>query len=154
MGSLGPKEIYLIFYNAACCVGWAYVLAMAVQALVKGIPEDGVSEALAGIFGLKDMENVLTIVQSAALMEIVHAAIGLVRSPVVVTAMQVSSRIFALVAVKYAPTSQGKYCFLIKPSQYIFTPQIECISYITVSSISIRFSAMGCWPYDHFMGFG
>jgi len=109
MGSLGPKEIYLIFYNAACCVGWAYVLAMAVQALVKGIPEDGVSEALAGIFGLKDMENILTLVQSAALMEIIHAAIGLVRSPVVVTAMQVSSRIFALVAVKYAPTSQVQW---------------------------------------------
>jgi very-long-chain (3R)-3-hydroxyacyl-CoA dehydratase len=47
-------------------------------------------------------------VQTAALLEIVHAAMGIVRSPVIVTAMQVSSRIFALVAVLYAPTSQSK----------------------------------------------
>lgn len=107
MGSLGLKDVYLIFYNSACCLGWAHVLALAIQAVVSGIPQDGVQEALANVYMAKGMATVLAYVQTAALMEILHAAIGLVRSPVIVTAMQVSSRIFALFAVMYAPTSQG-----------------------------------------------
>jgi hypothetical protein len=34
--------------------------------------------------------------------------LGLVRSPVVVTAMQVMSRIVALVAINYSPEAQSK----------------------------------------------
>lgn len=51
----------------------------------------------------------LIIVQSAALMEIAHSAVGLVRSPVIVTAMQVMSRIIALFAVVYSPAAQAHF---------------------------------------------
>ena len=105
---MGLKEIYLVLYNGACCMGWAYVWAMAMQSLALGIPEMGLTEALANVYATNGMESILTYVQTAALLEIVHAAMGIVRSPVIVTAMQVSSRIFALVAVLYAPTSQSK----------------------------------------------
>jgi hypothetical protein len=58
----------------------------------------------------------LQVSQTAALMEIVHAAIGFVRSPVMITAMQVMSRIVALVAVVYAPTAQGTFKVFLLPS--------------------------------------
>jgi hypothetical protein len=73
---------------------------------------DAVTGALASVYGAEGegvvaMETLLWYTQGAALMEIAHAALGLVRSPVAVTAMQVMSRIVALVAVVYAPSAQG-----------------------------------------------
>jgi len=50
--------------------------------------------------GLQDVwanvEVPLKIAQTTAVMEILHAAVGIVRSPVIVTAIQVASRIWAL----------------------------------------------------------
>lgn len=51
--------------------------------------------------------------QSAALLEIVHAGLGLVRSPVFVTAMQVGSRIVALHMVSSSPKAQCEFHDLI-----------------------------------------
>jgi very-long-chain (3R)-3-hydroxyacyl-CoA dehydratase len=104
MASLGPKDIYLILYNSACCVGWAVVLAGGIKTLAQG--DGSISESLSNVYA--PVADMLIYSQSAALMEILHAALGLVRSPVLVTAMQVSSRIFALVAIAFAPTAQGE----------------------------------------------
>lgn len=54
------------------------------------------------------LATMLTLVQSAAILEIVHAALGLVRSPVFVTMMQVGSRIVALHMINHSPTAQSK----------------------------------------------
>ena len=54
--------------------------------------------------------------QCMALFEIMHALIGIVKSPVLVTTMQVMSRIVALVAIYYSPNAQGR-CFF---SKFIF----------------------------------
>lgn len=107
MVSLGPKEMYLILYNSLCCVGWATVLAGAIKTLLSAENGDSIGDSLANVYG--PVATMLTYAQSAALLEIVHAAVGLVRSPVVVTAMQVSSRIFALVAIIYSPEAQGEF---------------------------------------------
>eukprot|EP00951_Prasinocladus_malaysianus_P037525 scaffold403922_cov50-Prasinocladus_malaysianus.AAC.1 len=56
----------------------------------------------------------LKIVQTAALLEVVHSAVGLVRSPVLITAMQVASRIWILWGVVVAvpsTTKQSLYLF-------------------------------------------
>ena len=53
--------------------------------------------------------QLLFVTQSAALLEIAHAAVGLVRSPVMVTAMQVFSRIVALVAITFSKDAQSKF---------------------------------------------
>mmetsp|Transcript_3428 Transcript_3428/g.5679 ORF Transcript_3428/g.5679 Transcript_3428/m.5679 type:complete len:750 (-) Transcript_3428:81-2330(-) len=105
MASLGPKEIYLVLYNSLCCVGWATVLAGAIKVLIGG--DGSILDSLANVYG--PVATLLTITQSAALLEIMHSAVGLVRSPVLVTAMQVSSRIFALVAVVYSPEAQAQW---------------------------------------------
>jgi hypothetical protein len=39
------------------------------------------------------VESPLTIVQSAAALEVLHALVGVVRSPVLTTALQVASRL-------------------------------------------------------------
>lgn len=103
--AMSLKDLYLILYNLGCCLGWAYVLSIGVQTLIN----DGVSKAtLSSIYVQPGLSNALSIVQSVALLEIVHAMIGLVRSPVFVTTMQVGSRIAALFAIVNSPEAGGK----------------------------------------------
>lgn len=108
---MGPKEIYLILYNLCACTGWFLVLAKALQSLAVGIPEDGLFEALANVYATEGLADLLFYSQTAALLEIAHAGLGLVRSPLMVTAMQVGSRIVALVAVTYSADAQSKLLF-------------------------------------------
>mmetsp|Transcript_25612 Transcript_25612/g.60364 ORF Transcript_25612/g.60364 Transcript_25612/m.60364 type:complete len:760 (+) Transcript_25612:121-2400(+) len=117
---MGPKEMYLIAYNLGCCFGWSLLLLASLRSVISGIPEDGLKESLANVYGNGDMPiqvlsssnpigDLLFFTQSVALLEIAHAVLGLVRSPVVVTAMQVMSRIVALVAVTYSPEAQNQW---------------------------------------------
>lgn len=101
------KDLYLILYNSACCVGWAGVLGLSLFSLVTS-EKAGIKNKLADIHGFQEVSLLLTISQSAALLEIVHALLGLVRSPVMVTFMQVMSRIVALVAVEQSIDAQSK----------------------------------------------
>jgi very-long-chain (3R)-3-hydroxyacyl-CoA dehydratase len=103
-----PKDMYLIVYNLCCCVGWSTIFALSVLSLSKGIPQDGFKEALANVYSTNHLADLLFYTQSAAVLEIVHAAVGMVRSPVIVTAMQVASRIWALLAVTFSPNAQSK----------------------------------------------
>lgn len=114
-----PKDMYLIAYNLACCAGWSLILVSAIQSLASGIPVDGLKDALANVYAngeitvktlpsIDSLGDLLFFTQSAALLEIAHAAVGLVRSPVMVTAMQVMSRIVALVAVTYSPKANSE----------------------------------------------
>ena len=114
---MGLKEMYLILYNLSCFAGWLLIFSSAVQSVADGILQDeGLLQSLANAYGNAtihvvpgiNLADVLFITQSAALLEIIHAALGLVKSPVFVTAMQVSSRIVALVAVTYSPKAQSK----------------------------------------------
>ena len=86
---MGLKDLYLIGYNAACAAGWAYVLYLATCVVfASGVPccHHEVLDALETIYNEPPLlRETLIVVQCAALLEIVHAGIGLVRSPVVVT---------------------------------------------------------------------
>lgn len=108
---MGAKDSYLILYNSLCCCGWAMTWALAVQSVATGIFTDGLSlgETLTNVYSTPNLEKLLIVSQTAALLEIIHSAIGLVRSPVVIATMQVMSRIVALVAVVYSADSQGQY---------------------------------------------
>ena len=102
------QDLYLIAYNLGCCLGWAVVWLLAVRSLYVSMVDQGLAWDVASSQVYGNVALWLQISQSAALMEIVHAAVGLVRSPVMITAMQVMSRIIALVAIVYAPTAQGE----------------------------------------------
>ena len=106
--------MYLIAYNLACCLGWAAVWVLAVLSVYDSVVGQSLSLMEAGSKVYGDVALWLQVSQTAALLEIVHAAVGFVRSPVMITAMQVMSRIVALVAIVFAPTAQGKKSIFAK----------------------------------------
>ncbi|KAF7027779.1 hypothetical protein CFC21_039792 [Triticum aestivum] len=78
------RRLYLSVYNWVVFVGWAQVLYYAVTALLAG-GHEGVYAAV---------ERPLQLAQTAAVMEILHGLVGLVRSPVTATLPQIGSRLF------------------------------------------------------------
>lgn len=80
------SKTYLLAYNAALIVAWVYVLFLAGQTLLTS----GSRAVYAAV------ELPLKYAQTAAILEVAHAALGIARSPVVVTAMQVSSRLMVV----------------------------------------------------------
>lgn len=92
------RTAYLVAYNGACMLGWAYVLFLGVAALAAG-------KGLTSVWGAAALP--LTIAQWAMCLEIVHAATGIVPSPVFTTFLQVLSRIVVLVVATSVPASQG-----------------------------------------------
>ncbi|URE49083.1 Protein tyrosine phosphatase-like protein, PTPLA [Musa troglodytarum] len=78
------RRIYLSLYNWTVFVGWFQVLYFAVMALREGGPTT--------VYG--SVERPLQLAQTAAVMEILHGLVGLVRSPVSATLPQIGSRLF------------------------------------------------------------
>ncbi|CAL8113475.1 unnamed protein product [Orchesella dallaii] len=78
------SKIYLMLYNLTLTVGWAYVLFLTIQhrADYKKI--------------YSNVRIPLQIFQTAAVLEILHAAIGIVKSNVILTTFQVFSRVFVV----------------------------------------------------------
>ena len=107
----GLKDLYLVAYNLACASGWAAIVYVALPIVINALVTDpsSVGDALSSVYAAEDLSTVLLYVQSAALLEIVHAAVGLVRSPVFVTTLQVGSRIAALFALTHSPASQVQF---------------------------------------------
>jgi very-long-chain (3R)-3-hydroxyacyl-CoA dehydratase len=153
--SLGMKDLYLIFYNGFCCIGWAYVLFIGIPSFFAAVASsdaplvDALKAAGSSVYfatpataGFGDevspsLATVLFYVQSAALLEVVHAAIGLVRSPVFVTTMQVGSRIVALHMISSSPKAQSEYASLIL-LYYSFTFEQANISVYTFVLSSLQ----------------
>jgi len=80
MGAI--SKAYLMLYNLALTVGWAYVLWLTFE------KRDDYKK----IYPVVRIP--LQIFQTAAVMEILHAAIGIVKSNVILTTFQVFSRVF------------------------------------------------------------
>lgn len=78
------RRLYLSVYNWVVFYGWAQVLCYAVVAL----RETGHEAVYAAV------ERPLQYAQTAAVMEILHSIVGLVRSPVSATLPQIGSRLF------------------------------------------------------------
>ncbi|KAF9795150.1 hypothetical protein SFRURICE_004522 [Spodoptera frugiperda] len=103
--SSGPSAIgkfYLIAYNAIQTLGWSYMLMISfVHFLDRG--------SLDTFWPV--IKTTVVIFQNAAVLEVVHALIGLVPSGVAVVLPQVYSRVFlvcgCLLATESAPVSPG-----------------------------------------------
>uniref|UniRef100_A0A1D1Z1H4 Very-long-chain (3R)-3-hydroxyacyl-CoA dehydratase n=1 Tax=Anthurium amnicola TaxID=1678845 RepID=A0A1D1Z1H4_9ARAE len=80
----GLRRAYLSVYNWAVFAGWLQVLFLA----VKTLRESGHGDVYAAV------ERPLLLAQTAAVMEILHGLVGLVRSPVSATLPQVCSRLY------------------------------------------------------------
>ena len=69
-------KTYLFAYNALQTAGWAYLLYLLAPHLKEALVDDkpGASKAI-----YQEVGQVLRIFQTAAVLEILHAAVGLVR---------------------------------------------------------------------------
>jgi len=85
---MGVKKTYLLLYNAASCVGWAFILFLSLQSLVSDVIPKSNILAFWNLVGTP-----LKIVQTFALLELVHSLLGMVPSPFFSSLVQVSSRI-------------------------------------------------------------
>ncbi|XP_027079154.1 very-long-chain (3R)-3-hydroxyacyl-CoA dehydratase PASTICCINO 2 [Coffea eugenioides] len=80
----GLKRLYLTIYNWTVFVGWLQVFFLA----VKTLKESGHQHVYDAV------EKPLLLAQSAAILEIIHGLVGLVRSPVSATLPQIGSRLY------------------------------------------------------------
>ncbi|VBB30475.1 unnamed protein product [Acanthocheilonema viteae] len=105
---LTAVQFYLLIYNALQCCGWSIILWNTFRGLL-------LNESYQQLYQSCELE--LQIFQTAAILEIVHAAACLVRSPVGTTAMQVFSRVSLVWLILYrvvtAKTSIGVLFLLI-----------------------------------------
>ncbi|KHJ80199.1 tyrosine phosphatase-like protein, PTPLA [Oesophagostomum dentatum] len=87
-----PAQLYLFAYNAVQVLGWGIILLKTLYGLFerRSWPE---------LYNSVEVE--VKIFQTLAILEIVHAAVGLVRSPVGTTAMQVWSRLLLVWPILY-----------------------------------------------------
>ncbi|POY73083.1 hypothetical protein BMF94_3921 [Rhodotorula taiwanensis] len=103
-GPTGPVKLYLTAYNAAAAAAWSYVLyriaahmggADGLTGLKEWAGVQGTTETLLkrSRTAVDDAGEVVKWVQTSALLEVVHAASGLVRSPIGTTVAQVASRL-------------------------------------------------------------
>lgn len=86
------RRVYLSVYNWAVFFGWTQVLFLA----VKTLSEDGYEHVYDAV------EKPLLLAQSAAILEIIHSLVGLVRSPISATLPQILSRLFLAWGILYS----------------------------------------------------
>ncbi|GAX77448.1 hypothetical protein CEUSTIGMA_g4893.t1 [Chlamydomonas eustigma] len=80
------ERAYLVGFNSILFLAWALVLAITVDVAYR---QEGDGALL-----FRAVELPLMVAQTAAIMEVIHSAVGLIRSPVSITAMQVASRLW------------------------------------------------------------
>ncbi|KAL4803686.1 tyrosine phosphatase-like protein [Aspergillus unguis] len=119
-GPSGLTRQYLLLYNGANFFLWS-ILTIRTLRLLLNQSVDGTLLDITTIF-TDTYTPLLQIAQSLALLEILHSLLGLVRAPVVTTAMQVASRIFVVWGVLY-PFSTG----LIGKDQFAELGYLGCL---------------------------
>jgi len=128
------KKVYLLTYNGACAAGWAFCTARAVSLLMVGANAEDL---------WKEIGMVLTIVQSMMLLEVLHSLIGLVSSPVVTVAIQVSSRILLVWGHLYwVPQCQQHWSLFMMVISWGITEVVRYLFYF--------FGLLGGAPYPLF----
>lgn len=90
--SMLKKNLYLFTFNIASCLGWSYILFLTFPHL-SGNPDYTKFESV--------MRKPLKIIQTMALMEIVHVSLKLVKSNLLSTTIQVMSRISVVWLIFY-----------------------------------------------------
>jgi len=121
------SKVYLVAYNAVQALGWSYLLYQMMNHFSKG----GDVSSL-----YKSTSTTLQIFQTGALLEILHAGLGLVRSSVQVTVQQVWSRVYVTWLILYMlPPSQLSVGFPLLLFAWTITEIIRYSMY-TINLIS------------------
>ncbi|PKA63255.1 Very-long-chain (3R)-3-hydroxyacyl-[acyl-carrier protein] dehydratase PASTICCINO 2B [Apostasia shenzhenica] len=99
------SKLYLLFYNLLQCLGWSLALVSLLRVLFTTLSVRG-AYAAAG--------DLICFLQSVSFLEVVHSALGLIRSGVVLTLLQATGRIhFLLSIVRQIVEVQGHHAVFI-----------------------------------------
>ncbi|KAL0090615.1 tyrosine phosphatase-like protein [Phycomyces blakesleeanus] len=93
---VGPQNMvqwYLLSYNQMSFLGWFWIFFLTVQQLWN------TGGDYTTVFDV--VWPAMQLVQTAAIFEVIHAALGWVRAPIMTTLMQVVSRLFLVWGVNY-----------------------------------------------------
>ena len=127
---------YLLLYNAVQTGGWFAVLVIMVMHLVRN-PSD-----FAGVFDAVELP--LLVCQTGAVLEVVHAAVGLVRTSAGMTAMQVASRLFNLYAMYGVPGVRYNKAVALTISAWSITEVIRYAFYFASLMKSVPYALLWC----------
>eukprot|EP00742_Colponemidia_sp_Colp-10_P001007 GILJ01001089.1.p1 GENE.GILJ01001089.1~~GILJ01001089.1.p1 ORF type:complete len:219 (+),score=14.38 GILJ01001089.1:35-691(+) len=109
---------YLLLYNSAQFLGWSFILYKILEHYAAGHEHTTLYEKI---------RLPLTVSQTAALLEIVHPILGLVKSPVVTTAIQVFSRILVLWGA-FEAVPESRHSVFVLPTVFAWS-LVEIIRY-------------------------
>ena len=85
---MGLSKAYLFAYNLIQFCGWAYLMYRLLPHLLLQIKSTQFIPARNPTSVYEELGDHIKLIQTAAILEIVHAILGLVRSSPLVTAMQ------------------------------------------------------------------
>ena len=133
MGFLGKS--YLILYNVAQLAGWSYMGLLLYPHLQTALVEGKDRGAL-----YADVGTALKIFQTGAVLEILHAIVGLVKSNPMLTGFQVFSRVFVTWAIVH-PFQAAQVCrgFPLLLLAWIITEMIR-YSFYTFNLVGVNVS--------------
>jgi len=116
-------KLYLVAYNLAQALGWAYILFQ----LVVWHTADASSKPSATLWGF--IAPAVKIFQYAAILEVLHALLGLVRTPVFTTLVQVLSRVGLVALTTAVPDVQNHWVLSMMLFSWSITEVIRYLFY-------------------------
>ncbi|KAH9461149.1 hypothetical protein MJO28_009693 [Puccinia striiformis f. sp. tritici] len=101
---------YLLIYNLLSCFAWAWILERVISELFLTHSTPGSLAEVISRAGQIDQKlgRSIKLIQSCAALEVLHALLNLVRSGVLTTLMQVSSRLWIVLVILPAFPEVGK----------------------------------------------
>ena len=111
------KSLYLILYNFIQFCGWFYFFFIVTRNLIS-------SKTIEEIY--LNSHLILQLCQYCAFLEVIHSLIGIVKSSVIITFIQIFGRIIIVAILQYIPSAVSKGYLLI----YIAWSLVEMIRYI------------------------
>ena len=97
-------SMYLLLYNCIQFCGWCFFLAKVALDLID-------SKSIEEIFS--DTHIILEFCQYGAFLEIIHAILGIVKTRLLPTVMQISARIIIVILLQFVPSSVSNGYLLI-----------------------------------------
>lgn len=148
---MGISKVYLIFYNLLQCLGWGNLLLKLSPYLVLQLKNSSLLPAQNPESLYQTLGFELRVLQTAALLEVVHAAFGLVRSNWIVVATQILSRLAVLwLPIHHIKDSQVSPGISIMLTAWCVTEVIR-YSYYAVGLCQINISILTWLRYTLFI---
>ncbi|EFJ42903.1 hypothetical protein VOLCADRAFT_83422 [Volvox carteri f. nagariensis] len=134
---------YLFLYNTALVLGWGYCLYLTVETIF--IKHGSTADLW------KVVETPLKVSQTAAVMEVVHSAVGLVRSPVAITGMQVASRLWIVWGIiNLAPGEATRGSVMVGPKLPLPAPVGDFQPQLSLTTLLLAWSVTEVIRYGFF----